>query len=284
MNNSVKIGTALICIMLSCLSVNGYAQKKKDILPYAYGNTIDMSIGPVWAPISSQPTAARKVCGSGVDFNMRYSYFFGKHFGAYAAFNLSELSVYRDSFLNRMPDDGYRYKDAGYSTDRSNEYIGVSAGAVYRYDFGRWSLRPRVGIGYTSFISSESSYYMFSPEKPYSDPEHVYIKGQSKNCISLEASVQLTFTLGSHFFFMAEAGGRAVPGKYMTDVERYETRTQPPANWVDAVLDANVNRYIDTAAISRKIEKNQIGDLLYVKLGIGWNIGWNRNVNNRYNR
>jgi hypothetical protein len=38
-------------------------------------------------------------------------------------------------------------------------FYGIFAGGVYKYDIGRWSFIPRVGLGVTEYHSKNSRYY-----------------------------------------------------------------------------------------------------------------------------
>lgn len=288
MKNPIKLYVALFTVALLSISGPGYAQKKKDTLPYGYGHTIELSGGPAYTIGSRYPNTLKTAWSDGGIFNMRYSYFFGKHFGAYAGLNIESVSLCNDKYFGKL-DNSYTYKAAYQANNIRESYSGVSLGGVYRYDFGRWSLRPRLGIGYTSYSTENFEYYRYARGNSvtYEDsPEHVYIiyPDNSMDCLSVEASVQICFTVGTHFFFLAEAGGMAVPGKIEERHEIYETRTPAPTSWNEALLGTNLDRHINTIQISDKTYSHSVSNLIYVKLGIGWNIGFNRNINKKYNR
>ncbi|MDE6871505.1 MAG: hypothetical protein K2J62_05205 [Bacteroidales bacterium] len=282
MKNTIRLYAALSVLALLAVSGSGYAQKKKDILPYGYGNTVELSAGPSWTIGSRYPNALSMASSSGCAFNMRYSYFFDRHFGIYAGFNLMEQGLSSGEYFSLL-DKGAAYQARNCRI--LEDYAGVSIGGVYRYDFGRWSLRPRVGIGYTSYSTFDFDYYRFGPDVNL-DPEHIYIMypACNKDYVSIEASVQVCFTVGRHFFFMAEAGAVAVPGRIESRQQTYETRTPPPSSWNEALLETYKNKRLDTVLISDNSRTNPVGSLVYVRFGIGWNIGFNRNTNNYYSK
>lgn len=287
MKNSIRLYVALFTVTLLSVSGPGYAQKKKDTLPYGYGNTIELSGGPAWTIGSKYPNTLHATSSDGGVFNMRYSYFFGKHYGIYAGLNIESVSLDNDKYFRNL-DKSYTYKAEYYEKISASEYYsGVSLGCVYRYDFGRWSLRPRLGIGYTSYSPKDFDYYRYAKESSVAlEPEHIYIiyQDNSKDCLSIEASVQICLTVGIHFFFFAEAGGVAVPGRVEARHEIYETRTPAPTSWNEALLGTHLDKHINTRLISDRTHTYSASSLMYAKLGIGWNIGFNRNINKKYNR
>lgn len=249
----------------------------KSLLPYGYGHTFEMSAGPAGMVNSLRPGMSKSCCVGGFDFNMRYSYFFGRHFGAYIGFSSSGFNLGTDKLFGSF-DDRYIYKASKNMYSLSETEAGISLGGVYRYDFGRFSLRPRVGIGYFGYNTTDYNYYKFSAVGQEKDPEHIYIGESSKNCISIEASLQLTLSVSRHFFFSLEAGGRALPGRYQAEAVVFDTKTKAPETWKQDLLDVNLNRHIDTALLSKGTERIPVGCALYAKIGLGWNIGFNRNA------
>jgi len=255
--------------------------REKIFLPYAYGHTIDFSVGPAFSFNNSYPNSGYGLSSDGADILLRYSYFFGKHFGAYASFFTTNTSPDFDKYMGSLGKDFIYTGD-----DYINElYTGVTAGCVYRYDFGRWSLRPRVGIGYCSYDGGSWSYYKFSKDKPDKDPEHIILRTTNggtnvlKNCFAIEAGLQMTFSVASHFFFSAEIGTRIIPGSCTLREDVFKTRTKTPETWKEALSETYKDIHMNTERISERDIKNPIGDILSVKFGIGWNIGFNRNVN-----
>ena len=112
---------------------------------YAYGSSIDMQAGLVGMPFNyiGEVRTANGMSGGG-EFQLRYTYFPGRHWGAFASWSYDGgLSDPRPFFsvVNRADGDMYKY-----SQDRSNwmdEAMGyrvnsLIAGVCYRYDTGQW--------------------------------------------------------------------------------------------------------------------------------------------------
>ena len=276
--NSTSIFSALAFALLVWTYAPEHAEAQtKSLLPYGYGHTLEMSAGPAGIVNGLRPGMSKGYSAGGFDFNMRYSYFFGRHFGAYVGINVSEFSLGTDKLFGGL-DGSYIYKSTKSVSGLNESEGGISVGGVYRYDFGRFSLRPRIGIGYIGYSSTDYHYYKFRTDRPDKDPEHIYVSGSSKAFMSIEASLQLMLSVSRHFFFSLEAGGRALPGRYSVESTVYDTRTRAPETWKQALLETNLDRHIDTALMSKETDRIPLGGTLYARIGLGWNIGVNRNA------
>ena len=89
-----RFKTIALCIllMLSCAPLFSKSQSKVD-LRYAIGSTIDLQFGYSVMPYSVAGEARNAYGASnGSVFQMRYTYFFGKHFGAFASYSFDQGS------------------------------------------------------------------------------------------------------------------------------------------------------------------------------------------------
>lgn len=273
----------LLSVTLSVIFPTGLNAQKNSHLPYAFGHTIETSMG--WACCIDGPYGAtHNILNSGIDYNLRYTYFWGRHFGAYAQFGINSLGTDRSRYFNSL-DRNYSYTAAKYgSASPSEAYVNLMIGGAYRYDFGRWSLRPRLGIGYVSYDTNTYSYYRFS--SPDSNPEKVFVNDSFTfaDRLGIGAHLQLTYTVGDHFFFMAEISGLFVPGTFTDRTTIYVTEKTVPENWVEALIETVSENYIVTERIHESQTRRKIGDCVSIRIGIGWNIGFNRNTNNKYKK
>ena len=86
-----RFKTIALCIllMLSCAPLFSKSQSKVD-LRYAFGSTIDLQFGYSVMPYSVAGEARNAYgASSGSVFQMRYTYFFGRHFGAFASYSFA---------------------------------------------------------------------------------------------------------------------------------------------------------------------------------------------------
>ena len=92
-----RFKTIALCIllMLSCAPLFSKSKSKVD-LRYAFGSTIDLQFGYSVMPYSVAGEARNAYgASSGSVFQMRYTYFFGRHFGAFASYSIREARLAR---------------------------------------------------------------------------------------------------------------------------------------------------------------------------------------------
>lgn len=266
---------------------------------YAYGSSIDMQAGLVGMPFNyiGEVRTANGMSGGG-EFQLRYTYFPGRHWGAFASWSYDGgLSDPRPFFsvVNRADGDMYKY-----SQDRSNwmdEAMGyrvntLIAGVCYRYDTGQWSIRPRLGIGAayselssTPFVRMDREtdqplkQYCFSEVAPKED---FYADGDYSTHwgFAAYAGLQATYTFRHHFYLSLECGFKAFTSAMKYSRMEYDfVPAYHPDNWPEAVAQDQLRNSwevdMDSCVTSRA---NRPWALLNINFGIGWNIGWNRNA------
>ncbi len=298
-----------ILVMALAVSVPVLARKHPEVpQAYAYGSSIDVQGGFVGMPYTISGDAG-KACGMGAggEFQLRYSYFFRRHWGIFASFSLlgtgiDDIDYFRT--VNRADGGRYRYGSLPYGVyysvngsnlfSRDNDFFGLGfqVGVAYRYDFGGWSLRPRVGIGIGSYSGGSFSYKRTPRDggaptgvscqvsQSYADymDEPVYDSGSSAAAV-LSASVQLTYTFNRHFYISAECGIKSFPNgrRYEKTVYQFKKAVEP-ANWAESVAMSELeNRYvIDMESPVSTVAAHPF-NFLDINFGIGWNIGRNRN-------
>ncbi len=276
--------TAALIGFLASSQVMSAQKKDNSHLPYAFGNTLETSVG---CNLSSNGHGFAQ----GPEFNLRYTYYWGKHFGAYGHLGISGHDMdMSDAFKNF--DSGFTYEtsiNSGSSISSFCSYF--TAGIAYRLDFGKWSFRPKAGLGYGEYGQYYYSYYRFRKSASSDTPEYVTISSpydkynfyNSTNSIALETSVQMAYTLRNHFFIFAEISGLLMPAQLKAKETVYATRKVLPENWADAAIGPKGDKYVQTEEIisSQRISHMACGNI-GLSFGIGWNIGFNRNTSNRY--
>lgn len=85
--------------------------------------------------------------------SLRVSHFFSRHWGAYVKAEWTQNSYLcsQKTMLDKLhaKNDGYDYITSGKPKGRRG--YAFLAGGVYRWDKNRWSLRPMLAIGYSSY-------------------------------------------------------------------------------------------------------------------------------------
>lgn len=179
----------------------------------------------------------------------------------------------------------------------------LTAGAAFRYDFGQWSLRPRVGLGFGDYSFNSYSYTRYDRNNASATPtyHHTYAIVSSNEYLVDnnrsylgdravfvgEASLQLMYTLNSHFYFSAELAAKAMPVRAEIVTDSYKMKNAyEPETWVEAVYTSDLqnNYVIDDSSKTTTSYGMAFNGIFSAKLGIGWNIGWNRNESNWYSR
>lgn len=266
----------LAAMAATLCSFSSEARRRSYPLEYAYGSTLELQSG-----ISAMPFAikgdSKTALGlySGGDFQFRYTYFPGKHWGFYTSLSVDGGSATDKNFfytVNRADGGRYIYDDEHYCHSHCNGYLALSfqIGAAYRYDFGRWSLRPRLGLGVADYDLNTISYTRVPRAGGESENftyrignktidylQNPYTSNGRTSFVS-SAALQITYSIGSHFFVSAECGAKA----FLNDYYYYRS-----------IGDASGVR-TESAILPRL--------MLNCNVGIGWNIGWNRNRSGKY--
>jgi len=294
------------------LSLSASAQRyyADGMQEYAYGSALELQ-GGFAGSIYNVNGEAGKASGlaRGGEFKLRYTYYPGRHWGFFfdlTADNTSANGLNYFKVLNKADGAAYRYARNGYygyGTFEDASLVAIQTGLAYRYDFGQWSLRPRIGVGIGSYSTTSDSYvrykrddsgdatfhytYMNNDSRDYIEGNPTVYSGSSVPVLVTSASLQLTYSIGHHFFFSLEAGGKFCPttiyGKRVTSQTK---DAYNPQTWVEAVYDSElIGMKVEDpdTAVSENFSR-MAGSMFNVNLGIGWNIGWNRYVSGKYAR
>ncbi|MCX4337126.1 MAG: outer membrane beta-barrel protein [Bacteroidales bacterium] len=252
-----------------------YAQTRSH-LEYAFGHVIETSLGCAF-------TCNDNGFVPGPELNLRYTYYWGKHFGVYGHIggSISPKSV--TSTFSKL-DDSYNYAPLQYRNKKIREsYQSIVAGLAYRLDFGAWSFRPRIGLGYGEYKCKDYSYYRISSASTSDTPERVVIQTKRPNSsipgnVCFNANIQMAYSPTNHFFIFAEISGTVIPGIVNVCESIYTTESLTSDNWFEGFVNLFYEPYRVKELIRQDETQRQIGGTVSLRFGIGWNIGLNRNT------
>lgn len=275
--------------------------KGKSNLRYAYDHTVELQAGVSVMPYLYSGDVRKTVTfASGGNIQARYSYFIGKHWGIFASLSSDLASSGGTGYfrtLNYADGDKYRYSP-NYSGSIMDYCLNSAiVGGVYRFDFGHWSLRPRIGIGIGSYEISSCGYERFSRSDITAYPEFTrysvnykeedfLVSGSSfqgyRNDLAVVgfAGCQITYTFKRHFFISAEVSLKAfcAPNISLTKQVTQAVSAYNPKDWAEAVYTYDsIDSYKYNWKDATETRAALPWGLCSVQIGIGWNIGWNRN-------
>lgn len=250
----------------------------------------------------------RKAVGlaNGVDFTLRYSYFFGRYAGAFFSLSGGVSGANARNYFktaNRADGDKYIYNPEYADSFSSTSYLPIFlAGPAFRFDWMAWSLRPRLGIGVGRAVY-DSDFYTFSTRADkmlaggtlreissgggeyLSEEDSRYALSDHVTSFALGASLQLAYTMRQHCYIYVEAGVTSLLSGVCRSTSYYSAKSAyAPENWAQAVYDSDKigQAVIDDSHAAVNREDGIAGLNLTASFGIGWNIGWNRNENGWY--
>lgn len=302
MNQKSFFSSLLILFVAAFATLPLCAQETTIDPPIAYGynHTIEAMAGNVqnlksYAQLPDQGIALLNHDDLGANLSLRYSHFFTRHWGAYAqldAFFLEGYSLDMQAPLSECYNHGS--KEVRITCDFDDLSQGISSshgmylfGAVYRYDIGKWSFRSRVGIGKIHQHSSRSRFYVVDTHAEHDYEQFTLSTTDSDgrfvrrlNAFAYAPAIQITFTPRRHFFFSTELQWTGTIGHFYQQTRIDQYRTTEPQDW-----QAESDQYFYIVGPSEYVkrvgmhsERVQMGNFLQFRIGIGWNIGHNRNA------
>lgn len=302
----------LLLLLLCSAPLAGFAEdidndsedEYEPPLAYAYQNTLEIFGGwsCVFGHYGNLMDKGLGCFGKGVtdgaNFQMRFTRFFSKEWGGYVQFGFYPIYGNSMQLCERMAkESGWQGEDWERFDDfvcweregGGSVYGSAIVGVTYRYDFGnRWSLRPRLGIGYRSMNEYCDNEVIC---RKYSSNEREFIAYDFDICDknghsidnrinrvrrpAINGSLQIQFTPRRHMFFSAEIGLTSTIGHLYqrTSSHRWIAQTD---EW------GNPRETIEIFPTQTSVHRvGQMGNFLDISFGIGWNIGWNRNDKSR---
>lgn len=287
-----------VAALLCSAAANAEEESGKTNIKYGYPMALELQGGFTGLPFTVKGEKTRAMgLSTGGDFTIRFSYFMHKHWGLFISGSVDEVACGDERYfgtVNKADGDKYRYSTgSGFVNLLSNSLV---LGAVYRYDFGQCSLRPRLGIGVANYQLPDHSYYRTVRNDDSALPElykyivtapqKEYLTANANKWVTYGvglatyAGCQLCYTIRRHFFFSAELGLKGVfPGGLTYSSSAYKAyKAYNPSNWTEAAATYNQRDSYNFDNEPYLKENQTLPRFMFnVNVGIGWNIGWNRN-------
>lgn len=287
-----------VVALLCSAAANAEEESGRTNIKYGYPMALELQGGFTGLPFTVKGEKTRAMgLSTGGDFTIRFSYFMHKHWGLFISGSVDEVACGDERYfgtVNKADGDKYRYSTgSGFVNLLSNSLV---LGAVYRYDFGQCSLRPRLGIGVANYQLPDHSYYRTVRNDDSALPElykyivtapqKEYLTANANKWVTYGvglatyAGCQLCYTIRRHFFFSAELGLKGVfPGGLTYSSSAYKAyKAYNPSNWTEAAATYNQRDSYNFDNEPYLKENQTLPRFMFnVNVGIGWNIGWNRN-------
>ncbi len=308
----------LVLLLVLVMTVPVQARRHPNVpQKYAYGSSIDIQGGFVGMPYAISGDAGTALgVGCGGEFQLRYSYFFQKHWGFFVSFSTLNVDIDDVGYfgtVNRSDGGRYRYgslpRGAYYNSydgngryifGRDNDFFATTfqVGAAYRYDFGGWSLRPMIGVGFGIYDGNNFGYrrtprdggapsaVSYRVSNGYLDYMDEPVDDRSRITAVISASLQLTYTFNRHFYISAECGLKSFPNTFNYEKVSYQFKKAfEPSNWAESVAMSELeNKYVIDLDSAVSTAARLPFNFLNINFGIGWNIGRNRYQSGKYSK
>lgn len=273
-------------------------------IAYGYNHTVELSMGTGrnlkdYSQLSDLGIGLMGHDAWGFEFNLRYTRFLSRHWGAYAQIDALRLGTSSDQLERGLaPHYNHNGKEVLVSSDIlcfsfldfGSFYQQYLLGAAYRYDVGRWSFRSRLGAGFLCQSSGYASFYVMDSQTRH-DYEEVQLRTTNNRgempddfyAFAYSPSLQVTFTPCTHFFFSAEVQWTGTIGHLYQHTQAYQYYAYEEQHWKpDEYGFFCPGRSELIGKTDDHFNRMQMGNFLQLRLGFGWNIGWNRNASKRF--
>ena len=209
-----------------------WAQKENDFKK----NAIDIGTGATMSYVNLFEHDGQKAFSAGINFSLRYTRFFDRHWGAFIQGDASSNSASRNAYFGKVRSlDGnlytYNWFKTG-STTQGSSHIGIFAGTVYRFDAGRWSFRPRIGIGASGYGLNRSNYYRTPSISSSTDRQAVLIlpsedenkRSFTRTLAAGKIGMQFKYSITDHFYLGADIDLTVFMARHEYIARIYETK------------------------------------------------------------
>ena len=277
---------SLLVALLSVMTVAAGAQKHEFSR-----NAIDIGMGATFSYIDMPEYMGKKAFATGADFGLRYSRYFTKEWGAFLQGEIkgnSSPSALYFSKLETLENNQYTYE--GFKTGPESPgrlFYGIFAGGVYKYDIGRWSFIPRVGLGVTEYHSKNNRYYRIPANGEENKRQAViigrydgeYVSSDSQVLPAIKAGMQFKYAVGEHFNIGADLDLTMFMSNYECAVRTYNTSYDPVIKDIASVIinmllfmipSAVIEDYKTTDLVSEIHSHKRIPPVTSVQFSIGW--------------
>lgn len=234
-----------IILLALALSVSAFAQENTGHIPK---NSINIGLGGTVSAFDISEFHGKKAFAAGMTFHLDYTRFITRHWGVFIEGDLSGSAASQKHFYKKVAtlDKGdftySRFKTGARSPKTS--YASAFIGAAYRYDIGKWSIRPRLGAGIADYGHTQYRYYRTVTTSGSGYPQAVFVMpttekgtlGISETVPAIKAGIQFQYYLTGHFHIGADLGLTGFISKQERYVSIYNTK-RPEYDIGDAVLD-----------------------------------------------
>ena len=220
--------------------------------------------------------------------------------GYFGTVNRSDGGRYRYGSLPRGAYYNSYDGNGRYIFGRDNDFFATAfqVGAAYRYDFGGWSLRPMIGVGFGIYDGNNFGYrrtprdggapsaVSYRVSNGYLDYMDEPVDDRSRITAVISASLQLTYTFNRHFYISAECGLKSFPNTFNYEKVSYQFKKAfEPSNWAESVAMSELeNKYVIDLDSAVSTAARLPFNFLNINFGIGWNIGRNRYQSGKYSK
>ncbi|MGN1245972.1 MAG: hypothetical protein ACI4UN_04995 [Muribaculaceae bacterium] len=164
-----------IILALAVMASVAFGARAEDDFTYKSGTEIDLGLGVSYniSNYKSEDYGAALFSGriGNPMLALRVNHFFSRHWGAYfkAEWMQNSYLSSQKTVLDKLhaKDDGYDYITP--CSTKGRRGYAVLAGAVYRFDKLRWSLRPMLAVGVSSYNLNSS----FTAYRKQQDTNHM---------------------------------------------------------------------------------------------------------------
>lgn len=250
-------------------------------------NSFDLQAGATLSFLNIVEASDTKGFSTGMTASIRYTRLLSNRWGAFVQLECGRNRIPDKLFRKRLgsqEDGSFTY--TGFKTGKDaplTSYLGAFAGAIYRYDIGKVSVRPAIAAGIAEYFTKRYNYYKWDNTDSGTLPQAVIVspdgnedaRSISKVTPAFKGSIQLKYYITDILHIGADLDLTFFSGRYESHAHTYRTEKRE-WNAGTAILGAIVmaplwvEEYETKDLISEKVSSYPIPLLPSVKFSIGW--------------
>lgn len=261
----------------------------KKVTPYSSLLSLDWQLGVVYNAknYNQLPDAGMSVFGHGDPgcvMSLKTTGFVSRHWGAYMEWDFQNNTI-EDDLIGRQLSRKYELDVVDWGTGdycvdniNSDKSITLMFGAVYRLDYGKLSLRPRLGLGVRSkkfrkaYIFSDSYNVQYSEKISYDYTFYMENSDQmsrySYRAFAYSPGVQLCLIPRHRMYFSLDISWMGTIGHgYQVNEAKYMQYTLKETSEESMYWD------VVYSSLQKTRTRVSMGNFPSFRLGIGWNFG-----------
>lgn len=273
----MKSRLTLLLIIITALTVHGQDNGYNK-------NSIELRTGATLASINMFEHQGNKVSATGLDFSLRYTRYFDRHWGAFLQGDLSSGSARRKTYFEKLDRlDGKRYAYTPFksgATSPARSHAGMFAGITYRYDINRWSFSPRIGAGAASYYLKQNRYYRTEGEGEDAERQAVLIMPtEEENTLSIDrtlagmtAGLLVSCSLTDYFHIGIDFDLTMFLSRHEYHVRIYETKKREQNIITDGLLLGSLwmENYTKTDLVHKSSVISAVPSVSSISISLGW--------------